>query len=316
MVLLTGATGFIGSHLLSALGEKTSVLSRKPVPFHKGRNFSYDLCQPYFDEKIFEGIKVVIHCAARVHVMKDVAADPLSEFRNVNTLATLNLAKAAANSGVKRFIFISSIKVNGESTKVGLPFSETDPHSPKDFYAVSKSEAEVQLMELGIKSGMEIVIIRPGLVYGPGVKGNFCSLMNLVYKGVPLPFGSIVNNRRSLVSIANLIDLIVTCIDHPKAANQVFLVSDDNDVSTSSMVKEMAIALGKSTWQLPLSVSCYKLAGKLFNKNDVVERLIGSLQVDISHTKKTLDWAPPQTLHEGFRKAAKVLLKSKQNGGK
>ncbi|ELP3387595.1 UDP-glucose 4-epimerase, partial [Vibrio cholerae] len=156
----------------------------------------------------------------------------------------------------------------------------------------------------------------PTLVYGPGVKANFASLMNLVSKGIPLPFGCITKNKRSLVSVDNLVDLIITCIDHPKAANQVFLVSDDHDVSTSEMVREMAIALNKPTWQLPVPVWCYKLVGKLFNKSAVVDRLTGSLQVDISHTKDTLGWRPPQSLRDGFKQTAEAFLHSKKNSGK
>ncbi|CFW10481.1 UDP-glucose 4-epimerase [Vibrio cholerae] len=248
--------------------------------------------------------------------MNDDSSDPLSEFRAVNTEGTLNLARQAAKTGVKRFIFLSSIKVNGESTSGRQSFTAFNTRSPEDPYGQSKAEAEEQLLELGKQTGMEIVIIRPTLVYGPGVKANFASLMSLVAKGIPLPFGCISNNKRSLVSVDNLVDLIITCIDHPKAANQVFLVSDDHDVSTSEMVREMAIALGKPTWQLPVPIWCYKLAGKLFNKSDVVDRLIGSLQVDISHTKETLDWAPPQTLQEGFKKTAEAFLSSKKNSGK
>ncbi|GHY11272.1 UDP-glucose 4-epimerase [Vibrio cholerae] len=175
---------------------------------------------------------------------------------------------------------------------------------------MSKSEAEEQLVALAKDSGMEVVIIRPTIVYGPGVKANFASLMNLVSKGIPLPFGSITQNKRSLVSINNLVDLIVTCIDHPKAANQVFLVSDDHDVSTAEMVRELAIALDKPTWQLPVPIWCYKLFGKLFGKSDIVDRLTGSLQVDISHTKETLGWKPPQTLQEGFKQTAQAFLQA------
>lgn len=166
-------------------------------------------------------------------------------------------------------------------------------------------------MKISQYYGMEIVIIRPPLVYGIGVKANFSSLMNLVSKGVPLPFGCITQNKRSLVSVTNLVDLIITCIDHPEAANQVFLVSDDNDVSTSEMVREMAVALGKPTWQLPIPIWCYKLVAKLFNKSEVVDRLTGSLQVDISHTKETLGWKPAQTLQEGFKQTAQAFLQAK-----
>lgn len=255
--------------------------------------------------------ETVIHCAARVHVMRDTVEDPLIVYREVNTIGTINLAKQAVNAGVKRFIFISSIKVNGEKTHMGIPFTEQDAYAFGDDYGQSKSEAEIELQNLAKSTGLEVVIIRPTLVYGAGVKANFASLMNLVSKGIPLPLGCITNNQRSLVSIENLVDLIVTCIDHPKAANQVFLVSDDHDVSTSEMVREMAVALGKPTWQLPVPVWCYKLVGKLFNKLDVVDRLTGSLQVDITHTKQTLGWKPPQSLQDGFKQTAQAFLQSK-----
>lgn len=236
-------------------------------------------------------------------------------YREVNTFGTINLAKQAIQAGVKRFIFISSIKANGEITEVDMPFKSDDKRSPKDGYGLSKSEAEEQLLKLAEETGLEVVIIRPTLVYGPGVKANFASLMNLVSKGIPLPFGCITNNKRSLVSVDNLVDLIITCIDHPKAANQVFLVSDDHDVSTSAMVREMAKALGKATWQLPVPIWCYNLTGKLFNKSDVVDRLTGSLQVDITHTKETLGWIPPQSLEEGFKQTADAFLQSKKTSG-
>ncbi len=208
--------------------------------------------------------------------MNDDAIDPLEEYREVNTYGTVNLARQAAMSGVKRFVFISSIKVNGESTRPGHPFSHDDECLPQDFYGQSKAEAESELFKLSKETGLEVVVIRPTLVYGPGVKANFASLMSLVKKGAPLPFGCINGNKRSLVSVNNLVDLIVTCLEHPKAVNQVFLASDDHDLSTSEMVREMAFAFGKRTWQLPIPVFCYKLIGSLFNKKDMVDRLLGS----------------------------------------
>jgi len=244
-------------------------------------------------------------------VYKRQSTEPLVEYRKVNLEATLNLAKQAIKAGVKRFVFVSSIKVNGERSPLGKPFKHGDISNPLDDYGVSKSEAELQLIELSNATGLEVVVIRPTLVYGPGVKANFGALMNLVAKGIPLPFGYINQNKRSLVSVVNLVDLIITCIDHPKAANQVFLVSDDYDVSTSEMVREMAKALEKPSWQLPIPIWCYKLAGKLFKKSDVVDRLTGSLQVDIFHTKETLGWKPPQTLQDGFKQTAQAFLQAK-----
>ncbi|EGR0264308.1 SDR family oxidoreductase [Vibrio cholerae] len=318
-VLLTGANGFIGNVLNAAMTNHYQVLSA----VRDKHSIDFDACVevPKIDKytqwgEVLSGVHCIIHCAARVHIMNDASSDSLAEFRTVNTEGTLNLARQAVEAGVKRFIFLSSIKVNGESTSNGQPFTAFDPCLPEDPYGISKSEAEKQLVALAKDFGMEVVIIRPTIVYGPGVKANFASLMNLVSKGIPLPFGSITQNKRSLVSINNLVDLIVTCIDHPKAANQVFLVSDDHDVSTSEMVRELAIALGKPTWQLPVPIWCYKLFGKLFGKSDIVDRLTGSLQVDISHTKETLGWKPPQTLQEGFKQTAQAFLRSKNHSGK
>lgn len=311
-VLLTGATGFVGSHLLSSLGDDTVILSRNLVADYSGPQFHCDLENYDFERNAFENVDVVVHCAARAHSMNDSSPSPLELFRAINTTATLALAKISAEFGVKRFVYISSIKVNGESTHPHRAFKACDIPSPEDYYGSSKSEAESHLMELGKSTGMEIVIIRPPLIYGPGVKASFASLMNLVSRGLPLPFGFIQNNRRSLVSVTNLVDLIITCINHPKAAGQVFLVSDDYDVSTASMVKEISNALGKSSIMLPVPLWCYSLAGKLFGKQDVVSRLLGSLQVDITHTKETLGWTPPQTLQQGFKVTAEAFLKNKE----
>ncbi|CAI2299393.1 TPA: UDP-glucose 4-epimerase family protein [Vibrio parahaemolyticus] len=314
MIFITGSNGFLGSHLVKRLGDQTlSLLDRgspKNSPKHRFLQAEINGISDYTAG--LKGCNTVIHCAARVHIMDDSVDEQLEAYREVNTRGTSNLAKQAAELGVKRFIFVSSIKVNGEKTESGKPFNNLDKHLPEDDYGVSKAEAEQQLFDIGKEAGMEIVVIRPTLVYGPGVKANFASLMRLVAIGVPLPFGCIRHNQRSLVSVENLVDLIVTCIDHPKAANETFLVSDDNDISTSKMVRQMAIALDKPTWQLPVPVWCYQLAGKLFGKSDVVDRLIGSLQVDITHTKETLDWIPPQSLEEGFRETAQALLNSKK----
>lgn len=311
MIAITGYTGFIGRHLLGVLPQaQCCLLGRHPYldyPFFK---FDLENYEPECLLNNLVGLDVIVHLAARVHIMNDASVAPLDDYRSINRDSTLSLATTAAKAGVKRFIYLSSIKVNGERTH-SQAFTYDSPSMPEDPYGVSKSEAEIALKKLASETGMEVVIIRPTLVYGPGVKANFASLMNLVSKGIPLPFGSVTDNKRSLVSIDNLVDLIVTCIEHPKAANQVFLVSDDHDISTSEMVREMAIALDKPTWQLPVPIWCYKLAGKLFNKSDVVDRLTGSLQVDISHTKDTLDWKPPQTLQDGFKQTAQAFIQAK-----
>lgn len=317
-ILVTGASGFIGSKLIEQLpiGEVLGLGRNKPEDLSRYSFVEAKIGSDVDYSDVLNDVSVVVHLAARVHVMNDSVNDPLEAYREINTYGTVNLARQAASAGVKRFILVSSIKVNGECSALEKPFCFDDPHAPQDDYGLSKSEAEKQLIALAKDTGMEIVIIRPTLVYGPGVKANFASLMNLVSKGIPLPFACITKNKRSLVSVDNLVDLIITCIDHPKAANQVFLVSDDQDISTSEMVREMSIALGKPSWQLPVPVWCYWLAGKLFSKNDVVDRLTGSLQVNISHTKETLGWVPPQTLQDGFKKTAEAFLKSKQNSVK
>jgi nucleoside-diphosphate-sugar epimerase len=312
MILITGSNGFLGSHLL----KENPQLELRLIDRNNSNHPKYDFWQASIDSQTsyidaLKDIQAVIHCAARVHVMNDASDDPLSSYREVNTVGTINLARQAVEAGVKRFIFISSIKVNGESTLNGQPFCSNDTRNPEDFYGQSKSEAEEQLLELAKITGLEVVIIRPTLVYGPGVKANFASLLNLVSKGLPLPFGCITDNKRSLVSVKNLVDLIVTCVDHPKAANQVFLVSDDHDVSTASMVKHMSHALGKSCISIPVPLWCYRLVGKLTGKSDVVDRLVGSLQVDISHTKNTLAWIPPQTLEDGFKETVEYFLLNK-----
>ncbi|PSU51082.1 UDP-glucose 4-epimerase [Photobacterium frigidiphilum] len=318
-ILVTGVNGFVGSFLKQRLGYKaidTTYLTRnKEISENvfQGEDYivkSIDSQTKWMDS--LEPFSCIIHCAARVHLMNDVSLNPIDEYREINTAGTLNLARQAAKSGVKRFIFISSIKVNGEATELGHPFKAIDRRAPEDFYGQSKSEAEEQLLELAEETGLEVVIIRPTLVYGPGVKANFASLLNLVSKGLPLPFGCITNNKRSLVSVNNLVDLIMTCIDHPKAVNQVFLVSDDNDLSTASMVEQMSKALGKPNRLIPIPLWCYYLAGKLFGKQDVVNRLLGSLQVDISHTKEVLGWTPPQSVEDGFQETVDALLVSKK----
>lgn len=310
MIALTGYSGFVGQKLLSLLSLNDCILLGRRPP-QRGQKFcEFDLSSVNMLNMVepLQQVDTLIHLAARVHIMDDSTSNPLSEFRAINTEATLNLARQAAKAGVKRFIFLSSIKVNGESTSNRSPFTAFDKRSPEDAYGVSKSEAEEQLLALGRETGMEIVIIRPPLVYGEGVKANFASLMKLVGKGFPLPFRSISHNKRSLVSVYNLVDLIKVCIDHPLAVNQVFLVSDDNDLSTSQIVALMAKVQGKHNLSVPIPVWCFKLAAKLFKKDTVVDRLVGSLQVDIEHTKRTLDWAPPYTVEHGFQLAAKKVL--------
>ena len=249
-------------------------------------------------------VNSVVHLAARVHVMHDTAADPLTAFRVVNVEGTLSLARQAAAAGVKRFVFISSVKVNGEATLPGQPFTADDVPAPLDAYGVSKMEAEQGLRELSAQTGMEVVIIRPPLVYGPGVKANFAAMMRWLRRGVPLPLGAI-HNQRSLVALDNLVDLIVTCLTHPAAANQTFLVSDGEDVSTTELLRRMGRAMGHPAHLIPVPASLLKLAATMLGKQDVAQRLCGSLQVDIEKTRRLLGWTPPLSLDEGLRRAAR-----------
>lgn len=252
------------------------------------------------------GIDTVVHCAARVHVMHDTEANPLSVFRTVNVQGTLNLARQAAAAGVKRFVFISSIKVNGESTQPGQAFSEADAPNPQDAYGQSKFEAEQGLREIALDTGMEVVIIRPPLVYGPGVKANFAALMHAVQRGWPLPLGA-VHNLRSLVALDNLVDFIVVCTTHPQATNQTFLVSDGQDISTTALVRGMAQAAGVRARLLPVPVWVLQASAKLLGKGDSVQRLCGNLQVDIAKARTLLGWVPPVSIEEGLRRAARGI---------
>lgn len=252
------------------------------------------------------GITTVIHCAARVHVMRESAANPLEAlalFRRVNVDATLNLARQAAAKGVRQFIFISSVKVNGEATLPGQPFTEDSPLRPEDAYGVSKQEAETALLELGRGSGMAITIVRPPLVYGPGVRANFLSMILWVRRGVPLPLGSIAN-QRSFVFLDNLVSLVLCCVDNQKAYNQVFLVSDGRDLSTTELLRACAQALKVPSRLLPFPSRLLTLLAKLSGKKSIADRLCQSLQVDIGKAKRVLGWTPPYTVEQGLRAVA------------
>ncbi|MNF38769.1 GDP-6-deoxy-D-mannose reductase [compost metagenome] len=239
--------------------------------------------------------------------MTETALDPLSEFRKVNVEGTLNLASQSAASGVKRFIFISSIKVNGEETTLGNQYTADGPVQPVDEYGISKFEAESGLLKISTETGMEVVIIRPVLVYGPGVKANFLSMMKFVDKGIPLPFSSI-DNKRSFVSLENLVDFIALCTRHPAAANQVFLVSDGEDLSTPELLEKMAKALGKKATLLPFPVSLMRGIARLLGKEKITDRLCGSLEVDISKNRELLGWIPPVSVDNALLNTAKHYL--------
>ena len=246
----------------------------------------------------------VVHLAARVHVMSDKSTDPLAEFRQVNVDGTAALARQAAVAGVRRFVFLSSVKVNGEFTEVGESFSADDIPASEDPYGVSKYAAEQLLRQIAAETGMEVVIIRPPLVYGPGVKANFESMMRWLARGVPLPLAAVTNNRRSLVALDNLVDLIVSCLHHPAAANQTFLVSDGEDISTAELLKRMGAAMGKPARLFYVPPALLKLGATLLNKPGIYQRLCGSLQLDITKTRQLLGWAPPVSVDEGLRRAA------------
>jgi len=243
------------------------------------------------------GCNAVVHLAARVHLMHDTAQDPLALYRATNTEATLNLARQAAQAGVKRFVFISSIKVNGEGCDT--PYRETDVAAPEDAYAMSKWEAEQGLQRIAQETGLEIVILRPPLVYGPGVKANFLRLMRMVQRGWPLPLGAI-RNRRSLLYLGNFVDAICLCVEHPAAAGQTFLLDDGAPVSTPQLVRAVARAMGRPARLLAVPVGVLELAGALLGKRKAVARLTGSLCVDSSAIRLRLGWKPPFSMEAGL----------------
>ena len=249
-------------------------------------------------------VEQVVHLAARVHIMKDKSSDPTAEFRRVNVDVTANLARQAAESGVKRFVFLSSVKVNGESTDTRRPFAADDVPAPKEPYGISKCEAEQVLRQIAAETGMEVVIIRPPLVYGPGVKANFESMMRWLTRGVPMPLAAVTENRRSYVALDNLVDLIVSCLNHPAAANQTFMVSDGEDLSTADLLRRMGVALDYHARLFYLPPRVLKLGATVVNRPDIYQRLCGSLQLDITKTRQMLGWNPLVSVDQGLRLAA------------
>lgn len=317
-VLLTGATGFVGSALLQhfATGGVHEVVAavRGSGADLPGTSASVEVGELTADtdwQAALSNVDVVVHCAARVHVISGRSIDPLSDFRQVNVEGTLNLARQAAKAGVKRFIFVSSVKVNGESTALGQPFTANDWPAPVDPYGISKREAEDDLRDIAIESDMAVVIIRPPLVYGPGVQANFLSMMRWLYNGIPLPLGAI-SNKRSLVARPNLVDLIGVCVEHPAAANETFLVSDGEDLSTTDLLRRMGTALGKPARLIPVPMAALKMGAKLIHKPALSQRLCGSLQVDISTTCDLLDWQPPVSVNHGLDNAARYFLENRR----
>ena len=309
--LVTGSNGFIAQSLIPYLCDKDHdiVYTYRQLPEKISSALKQHFAVGDIDaqtqwQSALNGVDVVVHLAARVHVMQETKADPLSAFRAVNTEGTLNLARQAVASGVKRFIYLSSIKVNGEQT-THQAFSADDQPAPQDPYAISKYEAEQQLLALGKESGLEVVIIRPPLVYGRGVKGNFARLIKLVKKSIPLPLAQI-DNARSLVSIENLNSLIQLCLTHPRAAGEVFLVSDGRDLSSSELFALIADALGKKNRLFYLPKGFIQFITHLLHRDAEFERLFSSLQVDISKNKQLLNWEPEISVAKGIKNACRL----------
>lgn len=308
-ILVTGANGFVGRALCAELSRQkhlvVPVVRKKDtelmVSIQTTTICSIDNSTDW--SAALRNVDVIVHLAARVHIMSDHVADPLTEFRKVNVEGTLNLAMQASKAGVKRFIFMSSVKVNGEHTEFDVPFTEESAVNPQDAYGISKLEAEQRLMLIARETGMEVVIIRPPLVYGADVKANFASMMRMVKRSIPLPLGAIYN-KRSFVYIDNLVSLIVKCIDHPAAANQVFLVSDGHDLSTTQLLRSCAVALGVKSKLIPIPQKLIEIFAALIGKKNVAQRLCSSLQVDITKVQTLLDWIPPITLEEGLKATA------------
>jgi nucleoside-diphosphate-sugar epimerase len=308
-ILITGANGFVGSALCAEAVSRgldvrgiTRVSSDLPIGVE---NIAVGCIDGNTDwQDMLAGYDVVVHLAARVHVMQEVSVNPLAEFRRINVEGALNLARNAVAAGVERFVYVSSVKVNGEVTQIEYPFTAEDEPTPRDSYAISKMEAEQGLREIAHQTGIEVVIIRPPLVYGPGVKANFAAMIRFLMRGAPLPLGAI-HNQRSLVSIDNLVDLILICIKHPEAANETFMVSDDEDLSTTELLRRLGHAMDCPVRLIPVPVYLLKLAAAIVGKRDVAQRLCGSLQVDIEKTRRLLGWKPPISLDEGLKRTVR-----------
>lgn len=306
-ILITGATGFVGGGIFRRMisdGRQLRISIRQQAgewPKSVETALVKSLEAETDWSKALAGISVVVHCAARAHVLKEAAIDPLAEFRRANEFGTIALARQAAESGVRRFIFLSSIGVNGNET-FGKPFSADDRPQPTSAYAIAKHGAEIGLRQIAQETGMEIVIVRPPLVYGPNAPGNFGQLMNAVRRRLPLPLGRVDNNR-SFVALDNLVDLVVTCVDHPCAGGHIFLVSDDEDVSTPEFIQRMGKAMDKVPFMLPIPVFCLHALARIAGREEQLKKLINSLQLDIRHTKEVLSWRPVICVDDALKAA-------------
>ena len=306
-VVVTGASGFVGNATCARLVTQgmdvigtVRHLPVRPLPGVDYRIVAYVSESTEWDE-VLKGIDTVVHCAARVHVMRETAADPLVVFRAANVAGTEQLARQAATAGVRRFVFMSSVKVNGEGGLVA--YRETDLPAPQDSYGISKYEAELGLRRSAAETGMDVVIVRSPLIYGPGVKANFQALMRVLLRGIPLPLGAI-HNRRSLVALDNVVDLMVACIRHPAAANETFLVSDGEDLSTTELIRRLARAMGCTARLIPIPSTMLMVVATLLGKREVARRLCGTLQVSITKVREVLGWTPPVSVDEGLRRTA------------
>jgi len=316
-VLVTGANGFIGQALCRTMltsGHGVRRAVRSGSSDDNGRH-SHPSCRAAETvvtgaigpdtnwTEALAGIETIVHLAARVHVLKDRTRNPLAEFRHVNVAGTERLARMAASAGVRRLVYVSSIKVNGERTRES-PFTEIDAPDPQDTYGMSKLEAEQALRKIAEETGLEVVIVRPPLVYGPGVGGNFLRMMDWVNRGLPLPLGSI-RNLRSLIYLGNMVDALATCAIHPSAAGKIFLVSDGEDVSTPELIRRLAQAMGRRARLVSFPPTLLHFAGMLTGKAGEVDRLLGSLRVDSSKIRRELQWTPSISMDQGLRKTAR-----------
>ena len=307
-ILVTGGDGFVGSRLCDLLARRDYRIisaSRSAAERYgdaRVRRIALDLAGHDDLRPALGGVDCIVHLAARTHVLNDMAADPLREYRRINTEGTARLATAAARAGVRRFVFLSSIKVNGEETAY-RPYTEADEPQPEDAYGRTKWEAERALRAVHDHTGMEVVILRPPLVYGPGVKANFLKLMRLVARGMPLPLAAL-DNRRSMIHVGNLADAIRACVETPQAANRTYLASDGEDLSTPQLVRALAQALEVKARLVPVPRSVLDLAGRLLGRGDLVARLTRSLQVDSARLRTELRWQPPYTVAQGLAETA------------